>query len=161
MDHIENILTQWQLQKPELDCSAIAVVGRIERAHQLIEKRITPTFKHHGLSNIEFDILATLRRNGTSLTPTVLYRSLMLSSGAVSTRIEKLVKRGLITRQYNEEDRRSCQVLLTEAGITLIDEAFSDHVTNEKSLLGSLTQEEQAQLATLLQKWLVVNESTR
>ena len=130
--------------------SAIAVIGRIERVNQLIEKSITPTFKEYGLSNIEFDILATMRRNATPLTPTELYRSLMLSSGAVSTRIEQLVKRGFIERQYNQEDRRSCHVALTDLGIELIDSAFSKHVNNEKGLLAPLTTLEQTQLATLL-----------
>lgn len=158
MDHIDKILKQWQLQKPELDCSAIAIIGRIERANQLIEKSITPTFQKYELSNIEFDILATMRRNPTPLTPTELYRSLMLSSGAVSTRIEKLVKRKLIKRQYNEEDRRSCNVILTDAGIKLIDLAFSEHINNEKRLLTPLTEVEQIQLATLLKKYLLANE---
>jgi len=158
MDHIDSILKQWKTQQPELDCSPIAVIGRVERAKQLIEKRIVPTFKEYALSNIEFDILATMRRNATPLTPTELYRSLMLSSGAVSTRIEQLVKRGLIERQYNEEDRRSCHVVLTEAGIELINAAFKAHINNEKELLAPLTTTEQTELAALLKKWLLANE---
>ena len=158
MDHIDKILKQWTLQKPDLDCSPIAIIGRIERANQLIATRIMPTFKAHELSNIEFDILATMHRNATPLTPTELYRSLMLSSGAVSTRIEQLVKRGLVARQYNEEDRRSCSVVLTEVGMAVIDAAFSAHMNNEKELLAPLTTTEQTQLATLLKKWLVANE---
>ena len=158
MDHIDKILKQWEQQKPELDCSAIAVIGRIEQANQLIEKSIMPTFKENDLSNIEFDILATMRRNATPLTPTELYRSLMLSSGAVSTRIEKLVKKGLVDRQYNEKDRRSCSVVLTDTGIKLIDIAFSEHINNEKQLLAPLTKTEQAQLAALLKKCLLGNK---
>lgn len=79
-----------------------------------MEEEFGVGFQEHGLSSIEFDILATMRRSDTVVTPTELYQTLMLSSGAVSTRIEQLVKRGFVQRIASEEDRRSCKVTLTQ-----------------------------------------------
>ncbi|MDO6583195.1 MarR family transcriptional regulator [Photobacterium sp. 2_MG-2023] len=158
-DHVDRLLTQWQQQRPDLDCSPMAVIGRISRMSRLIDKKINKTFKNYDLSAIEFDILATLRRCNTPLTPTELYQTLMLSSGAMSTRIEQLAKRGLIERIASPEDRRSCSVALTEKGRVLIDQAVEAHVVNEKAILDPLTQEQRQQLAALLRAWLLSNES--
>ncbi|WP_422490965.1 MarR family winged helix-turn-helix transcriptional regulator [Endozoicomonas sp. ALE010] len=126
---------------------------------RIIDKKINITFKNHDLSAVEFDILATLRRFNQPMTPTELYQTLMLSSGAMSTRIEKLVKRELIERTANSEDRRSCSVMLTGKGKALIDNAIEDHVVNEKDILAPLTEEQREQLANLLRAWLLTNES--
>lgn len=79
----------------------------------------------------------------------------MLSSGAISTRIEQLVQRGLVQRVASEEDRRSCKVTLTEQGITLVDQALNAHVTNMNHMLVVLTEQEQKQLEQLLKKVLL------
>ncbi len=79
----------------------------------------------------------------------------MLSSGAVSTRIEQLVKRGLVERVASAEDRRSCKVALTTQGLTLIDKVTNKHVENMDKILGVLNSKEQQQLAELLKKVLV------
>lgn len=157
-DHVERILAQWETQRPELDCSAMAVIGRLNRSSRLIEKRLLPVFKQHGISAIEFDILATLRRSAAPVTPTDLYQALMLTSGTVSTRIEKLVQDGYIQRTHADRDRRRCHVSLTERGMSLIDEALDAHVANQQQLLQPLTHDEQDQLAHLLQRWLISNE---
>jgi len=113
-------------------------------------------FKQHGLSSIEFDILATMRRSDpTGITPTELYKTLMLSSGAVSTRLEQLVKLGWVKRVSSEQDRRSCKVILTPEGIEIIDTAVDAHVNNLDNMLNVLTDSEQEQLANLLRKVLI------
>ncbi|MBV7300293.1 MarR family winged helix-turn-helix transcriptional regulator [Enterovibrio paralichthyis] len=157
-DHVDSILAQWKERRPDLDCSPMGVIGRLGRATQLITPRLEKAFKAYDLSNIEFDILASLRRAGVAVTPTDLYQTLMLSSGAMSTRLDGLVKRGLVERHASETDRRSCLVTLTEKGIAVIDEAVEAHVENERQILKALNEDEQAQLAALLRKWLAANE---
>ncbi|WP_394209396.1 MarR family winged helix-turn-helix transcriptional regulator [Enterovibrio calviensis] len=157
-DHVDTILAQWKAQRPDLDCSPMGVIGRVGRAKQLMTIRVDGVFKQFDLSNIEFDILASLRRAGEAVTPTELYQTLMLSSGAMSTRVDGLVKRGLIERQASEIDRRSCLVTLTTEGLVLIDKVVEAHVDNEREMLSSLDDNEQAQLAALLKKWLMANE---
>ncbi|KDM93303.1 MarR family winged helix-turn-helix transcriptional regulator [Photobacterium galatheae] len=157
-DHVDKLLAQWRECRPDLDCSPMGVIGRISRTSRIVDKQLLKAFKKHDLSAIEFDILATLRRTQSALTPTELYQTLMLSSGAMSTRIDALVKRGLIERIASAQDRRSCSVELTAAGVALVDQALEDHVENERNILEPLTADEQNELAVLLRKWLLHHE---
>lgn len=159
-DHVDRILEQWAEVRPDLDCSAMGVLGRIKRLQMSWGKSIEQVFKSHGLSMIEFDILATLRRGNRPLTPTELYQTLMLSSGAVSTRLEQLVQKGWVERLASEEDRRSCTVRLTAEGIALVDRVLNDHVANQDVLLAGLESHEQKQLADLLKKLALYHEAT-
>ncbi|PKH06493.1 MarR family winged helix-turn-helix transcriptional regulator [Moritella sp. Urea-trap-13] len=158
-DKVDKILAQWLTVRPDLDCSAMGVVGRLRKTSGVWKSKLDPVFQEHGLSNIEFDILATMRRSGTSpVTPTELYQTLMLSSGAVSTRIEKLVKSGFVQRIASEHDRRSCKVTLTKEGIELVDTALNAHVANMDNILEVLSHQEQEQLANLLRKILLAEQ---
>lgn len=159
LDSVDQILTQWKNVRPDLNCSSMGVVGRLRRTSNSWKNAMDHVFKKHGLSSIEFDILATMRRSDPSgITPTELYKTLMLSSGAVSTRLEKLVKEGLVERISSAHDRRSCKVILTKNGMALIDTALNAHVENMDKMLEVLTQSEQTQLANLLRKILISQE---
>ena len=152
-DNVDNILAQWIVTRPDLDCSVMGVVGRLRRTSTSWKKKMDAVFQESGLSSIEFDILATLRRSDVSeVTPTELYKTLMLSSGAVSTKIEQLVKRGYVQRVASEKDRRSCKVALTEEGVQFIDVVLEAHVSNMNTMLSPLNSQEQEQLASLLKK---------
>lgn len=158
LDKVDKILAQWVAVRPDLDCSAMGVVGRLRRTSGVWKKKLDPVFQDHGLSSIEFDILATMRRCDAAVTPTELYHTLMLSSGAVSTRIEQLVKSGFVQRIASEQDRRSCKVILTPKGIELVDTALNAHVTNMDKMLSVLNRQEQDQLANLLRKILLAEQ---
>ncbi|MBP0602481.1 MarR family winged helix-turn-helix transcriptional regulator [Aeromonas sanarellii] len=157
-DHVDLLLAQWARQRPDLDCSPMGVLGRVARMAAIAGREVSEELKECGLLGSDFDILATLRRAGEPLTPTALYQSAMLSSGAMTARLDKLAQRGLITRQAAPDDRRSLLVNLTDAGLALVDEAVERHLANERRLLAPLTGEEQAQLAGLLKRWLLENE---
>ncbi|MDX7986529.1 MarR family transcriptional regulator [Xenorhabdus sp. 12] len=158
-DHVDRLLIQWKQQRPDLELSSMSVIGRLGRINKIIEQRLQHTFKEYGLSAVEFDILATLRRSNAPFTPTEMYQSIMLTSGAMSTRIEHMVQRGLIERTANTKDRRSRKVFLTSEGKALIDKAMENHLDNQKAILKPLTDAQQEQLAKLLQQWLLSNES--
>lgn len=152
-DSVDKILAQWSVVRPDLDCSAMGIVGRLRRTSNAWKMKMDKVFQEHELNSIEFDILATIRRNDTAeITPTELYQTLMLSSGAVSTKIETLVKRGFVQRIASEQDRRSCQVTLTQQGIELVDNALNAHVINMDNMLSVLSRQEQEQLANILRK---------
>ena len=157
-DHVDLLLAQWARQRPDLDCSPMGVLGRVARMAAIAGREVSEELKECGLLGSDFDILATLRRAGEPLTPTALYQSAMLSSGAMTARLDKLEQRGLIIRQAAPDDRRSLLVNLTDAGLALVDEAVERHLANERRLLAPLTGEEQAQLAGLLKRWLLENE---
>lgn len=153
-DHVAKLIQQWQTVRPELDASPMGIIGRIGRMEKFLMPEVENIIQQHGMTRIEFDLMATLRRANGPLTPTELYKTTMLSSGAVSSKLDKLVEKQWVERLLNEEDRRSCRVVLTEKGLSVIDPALDAHVENQKKLLESLTSEEQQILGNLLAKWL-------
>lgn len=156
-DRIDHILGQWKRERPDLDTQPMGIVGRIQRAASALRPLLDTTHEESGLQGDSFDVLASLRRSGSpyQLTPTELYREMMLTSGAMTNRIDKLEAAGLVTRRPDPNDRRGTLVRLTAKGKALIDAATTKHVANEERLMSALTAREQQQLTELLRKLLV------
>ncbi|MEO1401714.1 MAG: MarR family transcriptional regulator [Cyanobacteria bacterium J06635_1] len=155
-DTIDKILTQWGHEAPTLDVSSLAVIGRILQLSQLLEKHRETVLAGFGLTVWSFDMLATLRRQGPpyQLKPTELYKWLMLSSGAMTNRIDRLEKEGLVTRLRDPDDRRSVIVQLSDAGIERIDETMPVLFERENQFLADLSQTETATFIALLKQLL-------
>lgn len=151
-DHVDLVLRQWGAQRPDLDVSPMAVIGRMSRSSRLIGAELSRTFAAHGLDSASFDVLATLRRSGPGqpLTPAGLMRSAMVTSGAVTQRLDRLEARGLVTRTPSGSDGRVVHVELTEEGRALIDRALPDHLATENRVLAALSDAERRTLACTL-----------
>ncbi|CAB3887593.1 MULTISPECIES: MarR family winged helix-turn-helix transcriptional regulator [Achromobacter] len=157
-DRARRAQEEWQRERPDIDANVMALVGRLLQATHLLERNwFLPLAAQFELHQGEFDVIATLRRSGSpyAMTPTDLHEGLMLSSGAMTSRLDRLERKGLIERVPSPNDRRSTLVRLTPAGLALIDKLLPMHVANEQQALASLTQKEQAQLDGLLAKLLV------
>ncbi len=157
VDRAAHALAQWRNERPDLDASSMVVMGRLQEAALVIARdRLNPLFARYGMQPGEFDVLATLRRGGApfALTPTALYDALMMSSGGMTARIDRLQKAGWVERRPNPADGRGTLVALTDAGRALIDEAVVAHIDNQRQLLAVLSDDEQAQLSRLLEKLL-------
>ena len=155
MDRAARAIEQWRRERPDLDVSPMGVIGRLNEASSLIARdRLAPVFARFGLQSGEFDVLATLRRSGApyALTPTELYEATMVTSGAMTARLDRLEKAGLVQRAPHPSDRRGVVVQLTANGLALVDEALGAHVANEHEILAGLTGEERETLAKLLEK---------
>ncbi|TIQ33970.1 MAG: MarR family transcriptional regulator [Mesorhizobium sp.] len=155
MDRAARAIEQWQKERPDLDVSPMGVIGRLSEAASLISReRLAPLFARFGLQQGEFDVLATLRRSGApyALTPTELYEATMVTSGAMTARLDRLEKAGLIQRAPHPSDRRGVVVQLTEKGLALTNETLAAHVANEHEILSGLTGPERETLAHLLAK---------
>ncbi|WP_029062864.1 MarR family transcriptional regulator [Labrenzia sp. DG1229] len=155
MDRAEHAISQWATERPDLDHLPMAVLGRLAEASQLVSRdHLEPLFARFGLQAGEFDVLATLRRSGApfALSPTALYQATMVTSGAMTGRLDRLEKLGFVARARNPNDRRGTLVELTKEGRDLIDKAIDAHVENEKSILSALKRNEQEQLNQLLAK---------
>jgi len=154
-DRAQRAEEEWNREKPGLDAKVMATVGRLlEAAHLMEREKLSPLAAQFDLHKGEFDVIATLRRSGRPyvLTPTDLYEDLMLSSGAMTSRLDRLERSGLIERRPSPVDRRSIQVQLTPAGLALIDKVLPLHVANEQQALAVLSLKEQRQLDELLAK---------
>ncbi len=162
-DHVDLVLEQWRNERPDIDSSPMAVMGRLVRLSNVFSVELQQVFAKFGLNNGEFDVLATLLRSGEpyALTPNRLFRALMLSSGAMTNRIDKLESKMLVQRQANPNDRRGVFVSLTKKGFELINEAVVEHVHKGNKLLSPLSTSEQKSLAMLLKKILLEHETTR
>jgi DNA-binding MarR family transcriptional regulator len=162
-DYLDTILAQWTAERPDLDVSPMGVIGRISRLSRVLESNIDQVFASYNLTRGGFDVLAALRRSGSPfrLSPTELYNSLLISSGAMTNRVDRLEERKLVVRVPDPSDRRGVLVALTSKGRRLVDSVIETHLENEQRLLGHLNTLERQDLAQLLKKLLVNLEGSR
>lgn len=156
-DAIDAIRTLWQRERPDLDTGPVAVLGRIQRLSRLLDKELKVFDTRHGLESGEFDVLTTLRRAGApyQMSAGAFLRASMVTSGAITRRIDRMEAKGLVERvRLPGGDRRAVQIRLTEKGLTVVDDLFGRHLDNEARLVSPLKPDELDQLAALLRKLL-------
>lgn len=155
-DAVDRILEQWRAVRPGLDVAPIGIVGRVSRLSRLIERQLGQNFARHDLQDWMYDVLATLRRTGEpyQLTAGDLVARTMVTTGAMTNRIDRLEALGFVERRPGE-DRRTVLVALTDAGRAKVDEVAEGHLTVERDLLSALSPKQQDQLARLLRALLV------
>jgi DNA-binding MarR family transcriptional regulator len=154
-DHVDGILAHWHRERPDLDPSPIGLIGRLHRLADVLNVELRTVFAEAGLGDGDFDVLVTLRRNGApyEMTPGELCDSTMVTSSAVTKRIDRLERAGLVTRTVSEEDARSRRIRLTDAGFDLDDRLMAVHVANEHRLVAGLSERDRSQLAAILRRW--------
>ncbi|MFC7491525.1 MULTISPECIES: MarR family winged helix-turn-helix transcriptional regulator [unclassified Knoellia] len=147
-DMADHVVEQWRAERPDLDPSPFLVIGRMHRVANALTAELVSIYAEFGLGEGEFDVLATLRRQGSdfALTPSDLSEQTVVTSGAVTKRVDRLVARGYVERRPSGTDGRSRLVALTPAGRKLIDRAFTAHMANEARLLEALSPTERAGL---------------
>lgn len=155
-DHVDIVLAQWRKERPDINPSPMGISGRLIRAQNFFSGEMQKVFSRFGLNPGEFDVLATLLRSGQpyTLTPNQLLKALMLSSGAMTNRIDRLEVKELVERLADPNDRRGVRVALTTKGYKLISEVITHHVEKCRQMASPLTDTEQETLALLLKKLL-------
>ncbi|MCW2885214.1 MAG: marR 1 [Streptosporangiaceae bacterium] len=159
-DHVDEILEEWAIERPDLDLSAQGVVGRVLRLSRFFERALAAAFHQFGINGGEFDVLATLRRCGgeTGLTASQLANRCMLSTAAMTNRLDRLEAMNLVERRSEPRDRRVVRVALTSKGRKLIDTAFTAHAENQDRTVAVFSAEERDLLAALLRRVLLTFE---
>lgn len=160
-DAIDLMLSQWSLERPELDTSALSVVVRVLTLHKVFLRQATNALTALDLELWEYDVLSALRRQGEpyALAATELARATALSSGAMTNRIDKLESKKLVYRRADPDDRRGVIVALAPAGIRLIDKAIQYRLEAANRGVKGLTKKERAKLATLLRKVVLASNA--
>ncbi len=155
-DRLDALAAQWRRERPDLDTAVMAEVARLLVIARLIDRRLEATAAEFGVHPSEGDVLFTLRRAGAPhrLSPKGLAEALLVTSGTMTNRLDRLEARGLVRRLPDPRDRRGLLVELTDAGRALADEAVAVHVAREEELLAGLTPREREQLARLTRKLL-------
>lgn len=156
MDQIDALVGQWGTEHPDLDLETMARVARLLAVARAIDGQIAALAAGAGLDVGEGDVLFTLRRAGAPyrLSPSAISASLMVSSGTLTSRLDRLERKGLVRRVAHPTDRRSTEVELTPLAKRLADRAVRVHVANEQAMMGVLSARESQQLDRLLRKLL-------
>ena len=153
-DEVDRIVGDWERERPDLDFAPLQVLSRVARLSKHLDRARRQAFARSELESSEFDVLSALRRAGTPyrLSPKQLLQQTLVSSGTMTNRIDRLVERGLVTRQTDPNDGRGILVEMSPAGLTRVDAAITRLVDAEAELLDGLPAAEQKRLAGLLRK---------
>jgi len=158
-DRVDRIQDEWRIARPDLDPSPQGVIGRLHRVANALTAQLNAVYAAHGLTEPEFDLLASLRRSpGGELAAGELAAHTMVTTGGLTKRVDRLVARGLVVRTGTPEDARRRMIRLTDAGTALIDEAFTAHMANEHRLLAELGADDTAAIEPILRRWLALLE---
>ncbi|WP_313680093.1 MarR family winged helix-turn-helix transcriptional regulator [Pantoea vagans] len=156
-DHIDFVVSQWDNAMPDLDTASMRIFGRMLRLMKHLAKARSEALAPFGFQEGEFDVLATLRRAGSPyrLSPTQLYQSLLVTSGAMTNRLNRLEQQHLIERVAAPDDKRSMLVGLTPHGQQQIEQALRAHTAIQEAVLAPLAASERAELEGLLKTLLL------
>lgn len=155
---MDSILMQWKKERPDIDSRPMAVCGQIWRTGEILRQGVTANWSKYGLDLAGSDVILTLRRqgHGATLSPSELAKEMMLSTSAMTNRLDRLEKRGLIRRAMDPNDRRGLRIVLSDEGFALADEMVVTHVATEEQMLSDLTTTERDQIRSLLNRILEI-----
>jgi DNA-binding MarR family transcriptional regulator len=155
-DAVDRIVDQWSRVRPDLDVTPIGIIGRISRLSRLVDRRLGENFAEFGLDDWMYDVLATLYRGGSphELTAGDLVRQTMVTTGAITHRIDRLEARGLVERA-SATDRRKVIVRLTSEGIATVERVVDAHLATEREILDQLGRRDRDRLAADLRTLLL------
>lgn len=157
MDEVDMIVLAWKEQRPDLDVSPLEVLSRLSRIARHLDLTRSQAFRNHQLESWEFDVLAALRRVGSpfALSPGALANATHVTSGTMTTRVDRLLERRFVSRFPDSQDRRGVQVQLTDLGKNTVDGAFTDLLERETQILVNINVNSQKELAGQLRQLLL------
>lgn len=155
-DRVSRVQAEWRRERPDIDVSPQGIIGRLHRLAARLTDELTVVYERHGLGEGEFDVLATLRRSGAPFerAPGELAAHTMVTTGAMTKRVDRLVSAGLVERRADTVDGRRRIVGLTSRGLEVIDAAFTEHMQNEHRLVDELAASDRHALEVILTRWL-------
>jgi DNA-binding MarR family transcriptional regulator len=161
-DSVDAVLESWAGQRPDLDVSPVAVVGRLGRVVGHLDEQVGAVLGTFGVTAPSFSVLATLQRLCPCgpVSQRLLADELGLTPGTVSVRIDRLVDDGLVLRRPDPASKRNVLIELTDRGRGLVERIAPVHLANEDRLLSALSSEERELLGDLLRKLLVEFEGS-
>jgi len=162
-DHVDRLLAKIaEVGVVDIDLDVEGIVDRIGSIHHRMKKAQEATLREHGLTPAEWGVMSRLRLGDEACrsSPGELASDLDLSTGAMTSRLDRLEAAGLVRRLPDPEDRRGVVVELTENGRDAWDTSMNVQGRREAFIASRLTKEEQRQLNVLLRKLLLGFEPT-
>ncbi len=156
-DEVDRLVAEWQRERPDVDASPLHVLSRVSRLSRHLDRERRSAFSAHDLEQWSFDVLAALRRTGVpyELTPGALLQQTLVTSGAMTNRLDRLEDAGFVRRRPDPDDRRGVLVRLTPSGKRRADACLADLLERERQFLEMLSADDQSLLADLLRRMLV------
>ena len=153
---VDVMIERWERERPDLDASSLDVIARVTRLARAVDEDAAAALREFNLSDVEFQLLAAIRTApDCRAAPRALLQPLMVTSGGLTNRIDRLESAGWVARAPNPVDRRGVFVELTTSGRELVDRVTSAYLENQGALLReALTDGERTMLGTLLRKLL-------
>jgi DNA-binding MarR family transcriptional regulator len=156
-DEVDAIVAAWRRERPDLDVEPLHVLSRVARLAAVLDDRRAAAFVEHGLQGHEFDVLSALRRSGEpfELTAGELAALTHVTSGTMTSRLDRLEARGFVDRRADPSDGRLVRVRLTAEGRDRVDAAFAALLDSERQLLRALDDPALTALADALRNLLL------
>jgi len=157
-DEIDRAAARWKAQRPTLDTATLSMSDRLIRLGRHLEIGRRESLSARELETWEYDVLVALRAAdaGNELSPSALMAATQVASGTVTNRIDRLARRGFVTREPDPADRRGVLVRLTQAGRKKVDLAAGDVARVESAIWRELADRKRSQLTLLLRELLAV-----
>jgi DNA-binding MarR family transcriptional regulator len=151
-DVIDELQEDWSKQRPDLDPEPMGVILRIQALAKILGDQTAAKLEEFDLQWWQYDVLSTLRRQGKPymMPATELADANMLTSGAMTNRIDRLEESGLVNRQPDEKDRRRVMVALSKKGLKLIEGATEARFETAMDALEALNTKQRESLSDLL-----------
>jgi len=145
---LDNLVTDWSRERPDLDIAHKEIVYAIHIARSLLTRNTDEVLDGWKLNFNSFGVLATLRRSGKPFAkaPSELAQSLGFTAGGMSNLLNRLERLDYIRRERSTEDGRSVRVRLTSLGRSVVDEATTALTRNEAQHLKGLSATDQRRL---------------
>ena len=159
VDSVDKMIRAWRVSRPGLDARPLEVVGRLLLCARHLEQALVEALKPLGLSYGDFDVVNTLRRLGRQTNPRELARSSLITSGAMTARLDRLAAAGLVERAPDPADRRGVLVSLTAEGTRLADQALAAVLAADEDFLRPLGDDDRAATADLLKRLLAPHDA--
>lgn len=137
-DHVAGVVEEWRERRPDLDLTGMAVFARISRIARLADLRRAEVLEPLDLQQGDVSVLAALWRHPGGLRPLELRRTMLIGSGTLTARLDRLEAAGLLERRPDPDDRRGRLLHLTGAGERLVPEVVTDLLAIENELLAEL-----------------------
>jgi DNA-binding MarR family transcriptional regulator len=115
-DHVDGVVATWREAHPDWDLSGMALLGRVSRIERLLEVRRLEVLRPDALTTADVDVLASLWRHPTGQRPRDLRQSMMVGSGTLTPRLDRLEAAGWLRRRPDPDDQRGRVLVLTATG---------------------------------------------
>jgi DNA-binding MarR family transcriptional regulator len=159
-DSVDRIVQAWRERDPQLDSSSLEVTGRLMLCAGYYERTVGTVLQRFGLSIADFDVLNTLRRVGDQhgSKPTDMARSSLITTGAMTSRLDRLERARLIRRTPDPADRRGVLIRLTPRGSKVAGQALQELIATNEAFLEPLSGGQRDLIASALKQLLVHHE---